>query len=441
MRDSTIEDRLAAKLGKIEAAVGARWVQLGLGIVAMMTVSCPQYLFTLFIPAFQSATGGDLAAVKVTFTLLLALQCFLSPLQGWLIERFGSSLLIAFGAELCGLGWFASSYVNDVTCLYLTYGLFCGLGAGLVVVGIIGHMLAWFPQRRGLAAGAVAAGYGLGGLIMSWPIESAMNASGYRFALAVFGLMLGGIGILAAFLLRMPRQQDVGGSEDLACGLPPSKVLASPIFWLMFFMVAMLAAGGMMLVSQFAAFAGEFGIDGALVFGMAALPLALTLNRMMNGLAPPLFGWASDRIGRENTMALAFGLEAVGIALLLAFRHDAMLVTALFGLFFFGAGEILSLFPSSLTDTFGAKHAAANFGLLYAATGIGAILGGPIAALLRAATASSMPTFGAVIAMNVVACLLALLVLKPLRAQRAVRGANATPGSAIARKFTQVATT
>jgi OFA family oxalate/formate antiporter-like MFS transporter len=181
--------------------------------------------------------------------------------------------------------------------------------------------------------------------------------------------------------------------------------------------MTLMSTGGLMVTSNFANFARDFGVADALVFGMVALPLALTVDRLTNGFTRPFFGWVSDQIGRENTMGVAFVLEGCAIALLVYFRESPTAFVLLSGVVFFGWGEIFSLFPSTLTDTFGTKHATTNYGFLYIAQGIGSILGGPVAALLRDYYGSWLPVFGIVIVLDVVTGLLALAVLKPYRAR------------------------
>jgi oxalate/formate antiporter len=398
------------------ATARQRWIQLCLGFVVMMAISSPQYVWTLFVKSFQTTTGANLAAVQVTFSLLIVLQTWLSPIQGWLIDRFGPRLLITLGAGLSGLGWVAAAHVTNIHALYATYGLLCGLGTGFVYVGVVGLMVRWFPERRGFAAGVVAAGYGFGAMLTTFPITDMMNSSGYQHTLVVFGLILGGVGVLASLFLRSPKPEELhAGDTSALSGVGPGRMLRSPIFWLMFVMMTMMSTGGLMVVTQFAGFAKEFGVGDALVLGMVALPLALTFDRITNGLTRPFFGWLSDRIGRENTMTLAFGLEALAIALLLSFRHDPVMFVLMSGFVFFGWGEIFSLFPSTLTDTFGAKFATTNYGWLYVSQGVGSIFGGPLAALLHDAMKSWLPVFAIVIGLDVVTALLAFFVLKPLR--------------------------
>ena len=405
------------------AAVNARWIQLLLGFIVMMTISSPQYVWTLFVPSFQKTTGSILSEVQWTITILIVLQTWLAPMQGFLVERFGPKLLIGLGALMNGAGWIASSYIQTIWGLYATYGLLCGIGTGIVYIGIIGLMVKWFPDRRGLATGVVAAGYGFGAILTTFPIDSMIKASGYQHTLVVFGAVFGVIGLIGALMLRSPSEERMTGQATLATkevGYAPIIMLRSPVFWLMFVMMSMMSTGGLMVITQFTSFAKSFGVTAqttVVIFGMAfvAIPAALTFDRITNGLTRPFFGWVSDHIGRENTMAVAFILEGIAIFLMLQYRSDPYLLVVLSGLVFFGWGEIFSLFPSTLTDTFGTKYATTNYGFLYMAQGVGSILGAPIAAMIYEATGSWMPVFGLVIGMDVLTGLLALLVLKPLR--------------------------
>jgi len=398
-----------------------RWIQLALGLIAMMAISSPQYVWTLFVKPFQTATGATLPAIQVTFSILIVLQTWFSPAQGWLIEKFGPKLLIAVGAALSGLGWVLASQVTSLIALYATYGLFCGIGTGIVYVGIVGLMVRWFPDRRGLATGVVAAGYGFGAILTTFPINTMLGTSGHQTTLVTFGIILGAVGVLAALGLRSPRvDESVAMSSyervaSTARDYSPKEMLKTPIFWLMFIMMTMMSTGGLMVISQFANFARDFGVAEVTVWGAAALPWALTVDRITNGLTRPFFGWVSDRIGRENTMAIAFILEAAAIALLVLYRDNALAFVVLSAVVFFGWGEIFSLFPSTLTDTYGTKNATTNYGFLYMAQGVGSVLGGPAAAWMYGATGSWLPVFGLIIAMDVITGLLALFVLKPWR--------------------------
>ena len=397
-----------------------RWAQLALGLVCMMAISSPQYVWALLTKPMVAAFGVKLSQLQVTFSILIVFQTFLSPVQGYLIDRFGPRLLLSIGGALTGLSWILASHASDLTHLYLTYGLLGGIGTGVVYVGIVGHMVQWFPDKRGFATGMAAAGYGMGAVLTTFPISNSVAAIGYQQTLLRFGVLFGAVALLSAQGMR--RAPAKWMSQDLdprrsSTGVGPSMMLRSPIFWLMFLMFTLMSTSGLMVISQMGAFAKDFGITTVLVFGMAALPLALTLDRFTNGLTRPFFGWVSDRIGRENTMLLAFGFEGVAMTLWLLNRDNAVLFVLLSGVAFFGWGEIFSLFPSTLTDTFGKTHATTNYGFLYMAQGIGSILGGPLAAWMHERTGSWSTVFVAVIVLDFTAAILAIAVLKPMRAR------------------------
>ncbi|MDT7951015.1 MAG: oxalate/formate MFS antiporter [Acetobacteraceae bacterium] len=394
---------------------GLRWLQLLCGLVCMMAISSPQYVWTLFAKPLGTSLGVGAPAVQVTFSILIVMQTFFSPFQGWLVDRFGPRLLIALGCALTGLSWVLAASTASLWGLYLTYGLIGGIGTGIVYVGVVGLMVRWFPDHRGFAAGVVAAGYGMGAIATTFPIADTLASSGLPKTLMQWGVVLGAVGVLAALGLRTPPEAQAMAVGTRGVG--PAAMAKTPIFWLMFVMMSLMSTSGLMVTSQLGAFAADFGVAKMLVWGMAAVPLALTIDRLCNGLTRPFFGWVSDRIGRENTMALAFALEGVAMTAWLAFRGDPVLFVLLSGLVFFGWGEIFSLFPSTLTDTFGSTYATQNYGCLYIAQGIGAILGGPMAALLHDGTGSWTPVFVIAIAADFTTAALALLALKPMRAR------------------------
>ena len=400
-----------------------RWSQLVLGLIAMMAISSPQYVWTLFTGPLNQKLGTTLAELQWTFSLLIILQTWCSPLQAYLVDRFGPRMLIAAGALLSGGGWVLSAYVDNIWALYFTYGVICGFGTGIIYVGVIGLMVRWFPDRRGLATGLAAAGYGFGAFFTSFPIDSMIKSSGYAHTLVVWGIIQGIIGIVAAQWLRVPPEgwapegytPATASTAQSKRSFTPTEMLRSPVFWLLFFMMSLMSTSGLMVTSNVGPFANEYHVAQAMVLGMAALPLSLTLSRVTNGLTRPFFGWVSDRIGREMTMFIAFSLEAVAILVLFAFIDRPALFVVLTGLVFFGWGEIFSLFPSTLTDTFGTTHGTTNYGFLYMAQGIGSILGGPLASLLHDATGSWTPVFVLVIGADLLTAALAFLALKPMR--------------------------
>ena len=414
----------------VSEAYAGRWVQLILGTIAMMIISNPQYIWTLFVSPLQTKLAVNLATIQVTFSVLIIIQTWLSPVQGYLIERFGARNLITSGMVLSGIGWVLAGYSNSVMGLYLTYGVLCGIGTGAVYVGIIGLTVRWFPDKRGFATGIVTIGYGLGTFLTAFPIDLMLKSYGHEKTLVIWGIALAVIGLLTGLGIKEAPAQasapsrlgsDTHTFATTSRSTAPRDMVRSPVFWLLFFMMSMMSTGGLMIISQFANFAKDFGITSALVWGLPALPLALTIDRLTNGLTRPFFGWISDRIGRENTMFVAFTLEAASILLLVYFRNDPLMFVLLSGLVFFGWGEIFTLFPSTLTDIFGERNATTNYGILYLAHGVGSIMGAPVAALIYSNTGSWLPIFFMIVGMDLLTAILAVTALKWLRQRRALQ--------------------
>ena len=409
--------------------VGYRWAQLVLGLIVMMSISSPQYTWALFTGSLLKEYGVALSTLQWAFSLLVIMQTFLSPLQANLVERFGARTLISAGAVMAGTSWILSAFATNVWMLYLTYGVVGGFGTGIVYVGIIGLMVRWFPDRRGFATGMAAAGYGVGAILTTFPISDMLPSYGYAKTWLIWGVIQAVVGFAAAQGLRAPPEGFHPAGMAIARderqtkrSYSPSEMLKSPIFYLLFIMMTMMSTGGLMVVSNVGAFAKQYNVGQALVLGMAALPLSLSLSRATNGLTRPFFGWVSDHIGRENTMGLAFFLEAIAILVMFAFIDKPAVFVVMTGLVFFGWGEIFSLFPSTLTDTFGSKFASTNYGFLYIAQGVGSILGGPAAAKLQELTGNWTVVFFLVAILDALTAFLALTALKRMRREHLKKG-------------------
>lgn len=396
-----------------------KWVQLALGLLCMISISSPQYVWALLTRPFMEKLQVPLAEIQLTFSLLIILQTFFSPFQGKLIDKFGPRRLITLGTVMSGVSWMLSANIQSLTELYLYYGVVGGLGTGIVYIGVVGLMVRWFPEKRGFATGMVAAGYGMGAILTTFPVTQSLAAKGLESTLWQFGLAMAVVGFIASQGLRTPQ---AAAPREINTPLTmndksfaPREMLRQPLFWLMFVMMTMMSTSGLMVTSQMAIFAQDFGITAVTIMGLAALPLAMTIDRFMNGLTRPICGYISDRIGRENMMFIAFGLEGCAMTLWLLCKDDPLLFVLLSGVVFFGWGEIFSLFPATLTDTFGTRYATANYGWLYISQGMGSIFGGPLAALLYQKTGNWNLVFGSAITLDILCALLAFFVLKPWR--------------------------
>lgn len=414
----------ANSVSTVSRSASYRWLQLILGIVAMAMIANLQYGWTLFVDPIAAKHGWSRAAIQVAFTIFVLTETWLVPIEGWFVDKFGPRPVVFVGGLLCGLGWVMNSYADSLAVLY-TSAVICGIGAGAVYGTCVGNALKWFPDRRGLAAGLTAAGFGAGSAATIIPISSMIASKGYEAAFLYFGIGQGVIVILVALFLTRPPVFKKG--EGTAAKVQqsnneykPSEVVREPVFWIMYLMFVMVAAGGLMATAQLGSIARDFKVFDVNfnVMGMVlpALTFALAIDRVLNGLTRPFFGWVSDHIGREPTMFIAFGIEAVGILALYHFGHNPIAFVVLTGIVFFAWGEIYSLFPSTCADTFGAKYATANSGLLYTAKGTASLLV-PISAVLASATGGWYAVFVVASILNAAAALMAWFVLKPMRAK------------------------
>jgi OFA family oxalate/formate antiporter-like MFS transporter len=398
-----------------------RWVQLACGIVCMTMIANLQYGWTLFVDPIDAKFGWGREAIQVAFSIFVATETWLVPIEGWFVDRFGPRIVVAIGGILVAIAWAFNSVASTLPELYLASAV-AGVGAGAVYGTCVGNALKWFPDRRGLAAGLTAAGFGAGAAATVIPIQMMIAASGYQSAFLWFGLCQGVAVLLLAQILRAPTPGQVPAAparvRQSARDYAPLEVLRTPVFWLLYVMFVLVSGSGLMAVAQLAPIANDFKIAHSPInmvfFVSTTLSVALVVDNILNGLARPFFGWVSDIIGRENTMFIVFSCGAVSYWALGTFGNSPVAFILLAGLIFFTWGEIFSLFPSTCTDTFGSKYAAANAGLLYTAKGASVWIV-PLASVLKEHSGSWHSVFLVAAVMNVAVALMAMFILKPLR--------------------------
>ncbi len=388
-----------------------------------------QYGWTLFVNPIAAKHGWSLAAIQIAFSIFIALETWLTPIEGWIVDQLGAErgpkLMVAMGGLTVGIGWVLNAYANTLGSLYFA-AVIAGIGGGAVYATCVGLAVKWFPDRRGLAVGLTAAGYGAGAALTVIPISYVIRTSGYEFAFLWFGIVQGGVVFILAWLLRAPLPGELASAPppkvaQSTRSYAPQEVLSTPVFWLLYVMFVMVSASGLMATAQIAPIAKDFGVaNNVLFFGATTITAALIIDNVANGSARPLFGWVSDQIGREYTMALAFGLGAAAYWLLGTLGTAPWAFVIFAALIFLTWGEIFSLFPSTCTDTFGPKFATVNLSLLYTAKGTSAFLV-PVANVVKGATGSWHMVFVVTAVMNIAVVALALFVLKPMRARMMAR--------------------
>jgi MFS transporter, OFA family, oxalate/formate antiporter len=419
----------ATTAGSSTSFVRNRWVQLAAGIISMVAVANLQYGWTLFVNPIDKAHNWGAAAIQVAYTTFILLETWLVPFEAYLVDRFGPRLLVGIGGVLVGLSWFLNSTATELWMLYVGMAV-GGVGAGIVYGTAVGAALKWFPDRRGLAAGLTAAGFGAGSALTIIPIANMINSNGYQATFLTFGVLQGAIVVIASVFLRVPRTGEVPNVvtkvRQVVRDFHPFQMLQQPVFWVMFAIMTMVGVGGNMATAQLAPVATSFGVDkvpvSLLGITLAALPFALSLDRIMNGLTRPITGWISDRVGREPTMTVMFGLQALTILALITTASNPLLFVIFSGLAFFSYGEIFSLFPAMSGDLFGRKFATTNYGLLYMSKGVASLLV-PVGSALQAATGSWMPIFVVAIVLNAIASISCATILPRMRKTHCERAA------------------
>ncbi len=417
---------------------GFRWLQLVVGIACMVMIANLQYGWTLFVNPIDAKYHWGRAAIQVAFSIFVLTETWLVPIEGWFVDRFGPKFVVIIGGILVGIAWTMNSVAGSLTALYVAAAL-GGIGAGAVYGTCVGNALKWFPDHRGLAAGLTAAGFGAGSALTVVPIQKMIASSGYQATFLWFVLGQGIVVVLLGWVLAAPRPGQVPAASpqprlrQTVRDADWTAMIRAPVFWVMYVMFVLVGAGGLMATAQLAPIAKDFKIDTVPVsligLTLPALTFALSIDRILNGVTRPFFGWVSDHLGRENTMFIAFGLEAIGIWALSHFGQDPVMFVVLSGLVFFAWGEIYSLFPSTCTDTFGAKYATTNAGLLYTAKGTASLLV-PFGNVLAVATGSWYAVFVIAALMNAAAAIIAIAVLKPMRTAHHARAGTTAAAAA-----------
>ena len=408
--------------------VGNRWVQLAAGVTAMVVISNFQYAFTLFTPGlkaqFPTVAYSDIALI---YTLFILFETWPVPLAGYFIDKFGIRNLMLVGSVLIFLGWvLGGMFATSVFHLYICYGVLAGTGAGIIYIATVANAVKWFPDRRGLAAGLTAAGFGGGSALTLIPISGSIATMGWAGAMTAWGVGQGIVAILAALILRHPpkgwaprdwvkREEVVQTRREFSA----TQMLSQKEFYVMYFMFLMVCTGGLMTTGNMSQIAKSLNVFDAKVWGIAIVPFTATVAGVTNALARIMWGSVSDRFGREYTMAFAFALEGVLIFLMTQIMGMPLAFMILMPFVFLAWGEIYALFSAITGDVFGPKNASGNYGILYTAKGLASILAGWGAAAVAAVYAGSftVPYYIAAV-FDIIAAILALWVLRPIIRRR-----------------------
>ena len=415
----------AVPVERVRIAAPGRWWQLTLGVICMSMIANLQYGWTLFVNPIEDKHHWGLPAIQVAFTIFIVVETWLVPLEGYAVDRFGPKLVGVGSGVLVAAAWVINAYAGTLAMLYVG-AIVGGIGAGGVYGACVGNALKWFPDRRGLAAGITAMGFGAGSALTVYPIANMIQSQGYEAAFLKFGVAQGLVVFLVGWLLKAPDESvkhAAGALKAAAAPAPeytPTQMLRSAPFWVLYVMFVLTATGGLIVTAQLKPVARDFGFANAqatlLGLTVMALPFTLAVSRVLNGVSRPFFGWISDHIGRENTMVIAFTLEGLSFLFLSRVGASPTAFVVATCLVFFTYGQIFSLFPATCADTYGKKFASANAGLLYTAKGTASLIV-PVSSVIALEFGGWSTVFVISAVMNIFAAALALFALKPMRAR------------------------
>jgi OFA family oxalate/formate antiporter-like MFS transporter len=421
--------------GGTAAATRLRWQQLILGIICMVMIANLQYGWTLFVLPLHVARGWAVTDIQFSFALFIALETWVTPLDGWIADslgpKWGPRIVMGVGGILVAVGWNIDGQASSLPMLYFG-GAVTGFGAGAVYTTAVGNATKWFKDRRGLAVGLTAAGFGAGTALTIIPIRMVLHSSGVTTTFIWFGLIQGIVILIVSQFIRAPYPGEAPVATQVKVhqstySSNAGEMMKTPVFWVLYLLFLMMAAGGLMASANLAAIAKSYGVaDAAVVFGATALSVGLIFANVMNGVARPFFGWVSDQIGHSTTMAIAFGLGAIAYFLMTVFGSNPWGFIFFAGLIFLCWGEIFSLFPAMCTDLFGPKYATTNLSWLYTAKGMAGFLV-PIASIVVARTHNWSSALLLTCGINVVAVVLVLLVLRPAEQRFREHESHLTP--------------
>jgi OFA family oxalate/formate antiporter-like MFS transporter len=363
-----------------------RWIQFCSALVSMIMIANLQYAWALFVKPLQAAhKDWGLVGIQAAASLFLIFETWITPVEGWLIDRLGPRMFLTAGGVLVGIGWTGMAYAETLTQLKVLYSI-AGIGAAFIYSGSVATALKWFPDKRGTISGFITAGFGAGAALFIPMISFVIRTSDYHKAFLYTGIAQSILIVIAAQLLRNPGP-DFNVSPAAKKPISPRvrrntqqfnslQMLATPHFYLLFITFVMINTGGSMVTIQTAVVADTFKLKAA------AVTAALALGRLSNGAGRIFWGWISDRIGREMAMFVPYVLQAFGlIAVLVVGRTSETAFTISLMALYFIWGSMFSLFPAIIGDYYGANNATSNYGFLYMAKGVAAILAGWVAAM------------------------------------------------------------
>ena len=391
-----------------------RWAVIPFGFLINVVLGTV-YAFSLFRKPLEELWGIGATASGLPFMVFLAMFAAGMALAGRFVDQWGPRKTGLLGSVLVGAGWVLAGLSPNVQVLTLTYGVIAGSGVGFLYGCPIAMATRWFPERRGLAVGLTVVGFGASPLLTA-PILSAVIARvGPLLTFFYVGLGFTAILLLVSASLRFPRAgwfpnggAGNGPSRPPLAEVGPGQMVRSPAFYALWGTFAVGCLSGLMAIG----IAAPFGKEVA-ALSPAQAAAAVSVFAVFNGVGRPVFGWFTDRTSPRAAAILAFGLVVAASGLLGIGPAGVPGVYFLgFSVLWFTLGGWLAIAPAATATLFGTQHYAKNYGLVFTAYGVGAILGNVMSGLLRDFTNSYVAVFPPVMVLAAVGIAVAMVGLR-----------------------------
>lgn len=358
-----------------------RWLILIAAIIINLSLGAG-YAWSVFQTALLDVNSDwTLSDTSLAFSISFAMVPVAMIICGPIVDKYGGKKIVLASGVLFGVGMFATGFVNSILMLYITYGLILGLGIGAGYGTVTALTVKWFPDKKGLAGGLTAAGFGSGAIILAPIATNMIDSVGVNNTFQILGGILFVVICSASFMMENPpsKPQFAGGVSEKDSTF--KEMLRDPNFWILWGVYTFAATSGMMIIGHAASLAEYYSLGAGAVIVMI-VGLANTIGRIF-------WGSVSDRIGRYKTVTTMFVVSGSGL-MMLNFTEMLGALAGVIGLVCIALsfGGFLGSFPGITAENWGASKAAANYGWMFTAYGIASILGPSLASTIRESTGS-----------------------------------------------------
>lgn len=390
-----------------------RWLFIPLGIILFMCLGTV-YSWSVFRKPLENLFGIGATQSGLPYMLFLVAYAALMPISGGFIEKYSPKVVIIIGGIFVGIGWILSGYAWNINVLAITYGIVAGGGVGIVYGVPVAVISKWFPDKKGLAVGLILSGFGLSPLITAPLARWLINIYGPLQTFKVLGILFLIIISVLALPFIFPQEnlfeekQTLNKSCIKELEIDTKEMLTKPRFYGLWICYAIGTLNGLMTVGITSSVGEEI-----IKLDPKTTAFMVSLFAIFNGVGRPLFGWLTDKLSPLKASVISYIIIMASSGLMLMAREGTVyLYVVSFALLWMTLGSWLAIAPTATSIFFGSKHHSKNYGLIFTAYGVGAVLGVSISGIFRDKFGSYIYTFHSMFLFALLGILFAILFLR-----------------------------